>query len=110
MAASVSFKPRIAILVHSLNEGGSQKRVVSLANGFAARGHAVDLLAMSGAGAAGRLVAPFDAWLEDGWGYWLVCAEHRRQVPKIKRLREWLLAEVKRDLDSLAPSMPAARR
>ena len=50
-------KSRIAILVHSLNEGGSQKRVVSLANGFAARGHAVDLVAVSGAGDVGRLIA-----------------------------------------------------
>ena len=59
MAIPVSpTKPRIALLVHSLNEGGSQKRVVSLANGFAARGHAVDLVAVSGAGEVGRLIAP----------------------------------------------------
>ena len=49
---------RIAIVVHSMNAGGSQKRVVSLANGFAARGHAVDLVAIEGTGEAGRLVAP----------------------------------------------------
>ena len=59
MAIPVSpSKSRIALLVHSLNEGGSQKRVVSLANGFAARGHAVDLVAVSGAGEVGRLIAP----------------------------------------------------
>ena len=50
-------KPRIAILVHSMNVGGSQQRVVSLANGFAARGHVVDLVAVAGEGEAGRLVA-----------------------------------------------------
>ena len=49
-------KARIAVLVHSLNEGGSQKRVVSLANGFAGRGHAVDLVAVSGKGSVGRLL------------------------------------------------------
>jgi len=59
MAAPVSLPgPRIAIVVHSMNAGGSQRRVVSLANGFAARGHAVDLVALSGDGEAGRLVAP----------------------------------------------------
>jgi len=41
-----------------MNEGGAQKRVVSLANGFAASGHAVDLVAVEGAGEVGRLAAP----------------------------------------------------
>ena len=57
-AASSPATLRIAIVVHSMNAGGSQKRVVSLANGFAARGHAVDLVAIEGTGDAGRLVAP----------------------------------------------------
>jgi len=49
---------RIAILVHSLNEGGAQQRLVSLANRFAARGRSVDFVALSGAGmAAGALGA-----------------------------------------------------
>lgn len=48
-------KPLIAILIHSMNDGGAQQRVVSLANGFAARGHAVDLVAVEGAGEVGRL-------------------------------------------------------
>ncbi|MCY7281046.1 MAG: hypothetical protein LH610_09170 [Sphingomonas bacterium] len=53
MAAPVSLpRPRIAIVVHSMSAGGSQRRVVSLASGFAARGHAVDLVAMSGEGEA----------------------------------------------------------
>ncbi len=50
-----SAKPHIAILIHSMNDGGAQKRVVSLANGFAARGHAVDLVAVERVGDAGRL-------------------------------------------------------
>jgi LysR family glycine cleavage system transcriptional activator len=29
-----------------------------------------------------------------GWSYWLVYPPERRMVPKIKRFREWLLAEV----------------
>lgn len=57
-AAAVQSKLRIAILLHSMNAGGSQRRVVSLANGFAAHGHAVDLIAVAGEGEAGRLVAP----------------------------------------------------
>ena len=48
-------KPLIAILIHSMNDGGAQQRVVSLANGFAARGHAADLVAVEGAGKVGRL-------------------------------------------------------
>ena len=55
-----SFSPsaRIAILVHSMNEGGAQLRLVSLANRFAACGHGVDFIAVSGAGSVGRLLAP----------------------------------------------------
>jgi glycosyltransferase involved in cell wall biosynthesis len=41
-----------------MEEGGAQKRVVSLANGFVARGHAVDLVAVDGTGGAGRLAVP----------------------------------------------------
>lgn len=52
--------------------------------------------------AEGRLVRPFKQLSTRGWGYWLVSAEHRRMVPKIKRFREWLLAEVRRDLAALA--------
>lgn len=52
--------------------------------------------------AEGRLVRPFAQLSTRGWGYWLVYPEHRRLVPKIKRFRDWLLAEVKRDLEALA--------
>lgn len=48
--------------------------------------------------ADGRLVMPFTQLSTRGYGYWLVFPEHRRRVPKIKRFREWLLAEVARDL------------
>lgn len=41
--------------------------------------------------AEGRLVRPFDQVSTRGYGYWLVFPEHRRQVTKIKRFREWLL-------------------
>jgi len=51
--------------------------------------------------AEGRLVRLFARTSTRGWGYWLVYAEHRRLVPKIRRFRDWLLAEVGRDLDAL---------
>lgn len=51
--------------------------------------------------AEGRLVRPFAQLSTRGWGYWLVYAEHRRLVPKIKRFRDWLLAEVARDVAAL---------
>ena len=46
----------------------------------------------------GRLVRPFAQVSSRGYGYWFVCAEHRRLLPKIKRFREWLLSEIGRDL------------
>jgi len=58
--------------------------------------------------AEGRLICPFDQLSSRGWGYWLVYAEQRRNVPKIKRFRDWLLGEVRRDLASLRPSPPAS--
>ena len=47
--------------------------------------------------AEGRLVRPLAQVSSRGYGYWLVCPEHRRNTPKIKRFREWLLAEIARD-------------
>ncbi|MFW2831365.1 LysR substrate-binding domain-containing protein [Sphingomonas sp. ID0503] len=49
--------------------------------------------------AAGRLVRLSDQVSTRGYAYWFVAPEHRRNVPKIKRFREWLIAEVRRDLD-----------
>lgn len=51
--------------------------------------------------ADGRLVQLFDQVSSRGFGYWLVYPEHRRNVPKIRRFRDWLLAEVESDLKSL---------
>ena len=49
--------------------------------------------------ADGRLVCPFAQVSSRGYGYWLVAPEHRRNVPKIRRFRDWLLAEIARDVD-----------
>jgi LysR family glycine cleavage system transcriptional activator len=47
--------------------------------------------------AQGRLVMPFPEMISRrGWSYWLVYPTERRMVPKIKRFREWLLAEMER--------------
>ena len=47
--------------------------------------------------AAGRLCVPFpDRISTRGWAYWLVYPTERRMVPKVKRFREWLLAEMER--------------
>lgn len=44
---------------------------------------------------AGRLAEPFpDRLSTRGWAYWLVSPPERRMVPKVKRFREWLLAEM----------------
>jgi LysR family glycine cleavage system transcriptional activator len=47
--------------------------------------------------AAGRLRMPFpDRVSVRGWSYWLVYPKERRMVPKVKRFREWLLAEMEK--------------
>ena len=47
--------------------------------------------------AEGRLVRPFAQVSTRGYAYWLVYPEHRRLVPKVRRFRDWLLAEVAKD-------------
>lgn len=42
----------------------------------------------------GRLTQPFELTATAGFRYWLCVAPERRQVPKIKRFREWLLDQV----------------
>ena len=41
--------------------------------------------------AKGQLVQPFDITASDGDGYWLVYLESRRNTPRIKAFRDWLL-------------------
>ena len=43
---------------------------------------------------AGRLVQPFATLLLPGTSHWLVYPEHKRNQPKIRAFRDWLLAEV----------------
>jgi LysR family glycine cleavage system transcriptional activator len=57
--------------------------------------------------AAGRLCSPFpDRTSTRGWAYWLVYPSERRMVPKVKRFREWLLAEMQRALEETAGGWP----
>jgi LysR family glycine cleavage system transcriptional activator len=55
--------------------------------------------------ADGRLVRLFAQVSTRGYGYWFVCPEHRRNVPKIKQFREWLFAEIARDKASDVETM-----
>lgn len=41
----------------------------------------------------GRLIQPFEKVIYEGTGYWLAYPEARRNVPKIKAFREWIVAE-----------------
>ena len=43
---------------------------------------------------AGSLIQPFDIVGSDGHAYWLVYREARRNVPKIRAFRDWMLKEV----------------
>ncbi len=45
--------------------------------------------------AEGRLIQPFDILGNDGHAYWLAYPEARRNVPKIKAFRDWILGELK---------------
>jgi LysR family glycine cleavage system transcriptional activator len=44
--------------------------------------------------AAGRLVQPFELLATADHSYWLVYLEERRNTPKIRAFRDWILAEV----------------
>jgi LysR family glycine cleavage system transcriptional activator len=44
--------------------------------------------------ANGSLIQPFDIVGNDGHAYWLVYQDARRNVPKIKAFRDWMLKEV----------------
>lgn len=47
--------------------------------------------------AEGRLIRLFDQVSTRGYGYWLCYPEHRKRVPKIRRFRNWLLAELAKE-------------
>lgn len=44
---------------------------------------------------SGRLVQPFDLVCDDGHGYWLAYPEARRNSPKIRVFRDWILGAVR---------------
>jgi LysR family glycine cleavage system transcriptional activator len=45
--------------------------------------------------ASGRLTILFPERVSSqSWAYWLVYPKERRMVPKVKRFREWILAEM----------------
>jgi LysR family glycine cleavage system transcriptional activator len=46
--------------------------------------------------AEGRLIQPFEEVFEEGSGYWLAYPESRRNVPKIKAFRDWIVAEAEK--------------
>lgn len=59
--------------------------------------------------AAGRLAVPFpDRISARGWAYWLVYPSERRMVPKVKRFREWLIAEMDRSQEDAFGGWPQA--
>jgi len=60
--------------------------------------------------AAGRLVIPFpDRLSARGWSYWMVYPKERRMIPKVKRFREWLLAEMAAALATESFDLESAR-
>ena len=47
--------------------------------------------------ADGRLLQPFDRVLDEGDGYWLAYPEARRNVPKIRAFRDWIMSEAAKE-------------
>lgn len=46
--------------------------------------------------AEGRLVQPFERVIDEGTSYWLAYPEARRNVPKIKAFRDWVVEEARK--------------
>ncbi|MCL7998977.1 transcriptional regulator GcvA [Brucella sp. 21LCYQ03] len=44
--------------------------------------------------ASGQLIQPFDLLCDDGQAYWLVYPKARKNMPKIRAFREWILDEL----------------
>ena len=45
----------------------------------------------------GRLIQPFEKIIDEGNGYWLAYPESRRNVPKIRAFRDWVVAEAAKE-------------
>ena len=78
------------------NLAGSSMGTQSIIGGAAVAGQGVAMLTpafFKSELADGRLVQPFDLVLDAGIGYWLAYPETRRNLPKIRAFRDWLLAE-----------------
>jgi LysR family transcriptional regulator, glycine cleavage system transcriptional activator len=52
----------------------------------------------------GQLVVPFDVVYRDDNAYYLVYPENRRELPKLRVFREWLIAEARKPARTLAPT------
>ena len=56
--------------------------------------------------ASGRLIAPFNHHCADDIGVWLVYPQSRRNTPKIRAFRDWILAAVSSDMRKTEPAPP----
>jgi LysR family glycine cleavage system transcriptional activator len=56
--------------------------------------------------AAGRLVRPFDAVLENAFAHWVLCLPERADEPRLRRFRRWLNAEARAGEASAARTPP----
>jgi glycosyltransferase involved in cell wall biosynthesis len=75
-------KLRIAIFIYCLRGGGAQQRTITLANGFAERGHAVDLVVVSADESRGVSLHPAVRVvpLDSGWRHTLEWLNRRINV------------------------------
>jgi LysR family glycine cleavage system transcriptional activator len=76
----------------------ADNQVLEVAAAQASGGVAIGSPAMFAADiAAGRLVQPFEVYIAEEGGYWLVYPKDRRRARKIAAFRDWLLGEVQAD-------------
>jgi LysR family glycine cleavage system transcriptional activator len=90
---TVAGVPADALETRTQNSMGAQAYEANAAMA----GHGVAILTgalFSAELADGRLTQPFDLVANDGNSYWLVYPEARRNVPKIRAFRDWLLSAV----------------
>jgi LysR family glycine cleavage system transcriptional activator len=80
---------------------GTQALIASAA--MADQGVAILSIAMfRGELRSGRLIQPFPQAVDHDQNYWLVYQENRRNAPKIRIFRDWMLAEVAADVATAA--------
>ncbi len=97
MSTTRNEAPRIALFIADLEGGGAQRKMVTLANAFAERGHPVDLVVVDDGGiltnelAAGVRLLPLKGWWSQA--KWIGAKKRRRALACVPELAQYLRRE-----------------